>query len=347
MFSSCFLLIFLWAGMVAADATSSSTLIVSRNAAPTRTVRFDFTRATVQNPTSTVGTFISGQTVLGTVMTTVTASLKPDTNVTGWWLGSATETLTIPRSVLQRAEEKGISRFQYQRQFTGVVGTASVQIVVTTSTGGPLQIKGMRLYFDNNQGDVTVKCDSKNLTAFTDIDYDGTGQFRAHWKVDGRILSYVNRYLNTGGKITLKTPEIPGLPTFREGSHTVRLIIQEPDQPIHFPRAIYYVSADKVPPLVPISLADPGRKAVREFAPLQVSWNTAPGVDTYLVEFFLKEEDMPIFSAYVDKSLEYTLPETALRHYFVPGRDYAWQVKGFDGESNLAGESGLRKFRLH
>ena len=164
--------------------------------------------------------------------------------------------------------------------------------------------------------------------------------------MDGRILAYVNQYLNSGNRLTLRTPPAPGLPTFREGSHTVRLMIQQPDQDIPFPKAIYYVTTDRTPSLAPINLATPGRTAVEAYAPFRVTWNPAPGVATYLVEFFLKDEDRPVFSAYVADKADYLLPEPALRHYFIPGKTYGWQVKGFDKENNLVGESDRREFRL-
>ncbi len=348
----CYLLIIMWsATAMAAITTAPSSVTVSRGTQSVQVIQYNFDVA-VQDPTSPEGVFLSGTNVLGRVNTTVSATLRLKPGFTaGAWIGSTSERLVISETVLKRAEKLGVSRFQYRRQFFSsfglILGTTNVQVVVTTTGGGPLQISGIRLYFDNNQGNITVKRNDTGLRTNADIDYYGTGYFRAYWQVDGRILAYINRYLNTGSMITFKTLEIPGLPTFREGSHTVRLIIQEPDQQIPFPKAIYYVTADKVPSLAPINLAEPGRQAVQEYKPFRVAWSPAPGVSTYLVEFFLKDEDLPVFSAYVAGAAEYILPEPALRHYFVPGKDYVWRVKGFDGENNLSGESADREFRLH
>jgi len=267
------------------------------------------------------------------------------------WRGSVSEQVIIPETVIQRAETLGVSRFQYRRQFTApdgaVVETTTLQIAVTTAGGGALQITSIRLYFDNDLGNITIKRNATNLAVRADLQYTGAGLLRAYWLVDGRILSYVNQYLSSGGRLTLRTPEVPGLPTFREGSHTVRLVIQQPDQDIPFPKAIYYVATDRAPAMIPINLAEPGRTAVMPYKPFRLAWNPAAGAVTYLVEFFLKEEDRPVFSAYVAERPDYLLPEPALRHYFVPGKTYDWQVKGFDKDHNLIGESTRREFRLH
>lgn len=348
--TGCLLLLSVWSTAAMADIkTVPLSLIISRGTQTTQMIRYQFD-VPAQSIVSPEGVFVSGQTVLGKVPTAIAPTLsKSPTNRTRW-VGSAAEQITISETLLRRAEKLGVSRFQYRRQFynpNGAVVGATVQIAVTTSGGGQLKIHGIHLYFDNNKGNITTKRNKTGLASYADIDYSGTGYLRAYWQIDGRILAYVNRYLNTGSMITLKTPKVLGLPTFREGSHTVRLIIQEPDQPIIFPKAIYYVTADRVPSLVPINLAEPGRQAVREYKPFRVAWNPASGVTTYLVEFFLKDEDRPIFSAYVASVPEYTLPETALRHYFIPGKDYVWQVKGFDEENNLSGESDSWEFRLH
>jgi hypothetical protein len=295
---------------------------------------------------------LAESTVLGRVPTTISVTLREKPNAPSQWIGTTSEQLVIPEDVVRRAEKLGISRFQYQRQFlysaaaAPILEIATVQIAVSTSGGGQLQINSLRLYFENNLGNITIKRNNTSLVTHADIHYNGTGFLRAYWQVDGRVLSYVNQYLSSGSRITLQTPAIPGLPTFREGSHTVRLIIQQPDQGIPFPKAIYYVTTDQSPLLVPINLAEPGRQAAKKYAPFRIAWNPASGVTTYLVEFFLKEEDRPVFSAYVAGHPEYVLPEPALRHYFVPGKTYNWQVKGFDKENNLIGESDRREFRL-
>ena len=355
--AGCAVLLLLGSGLsMAAVTTNPSSFTIARGTQAIRTVQYNFnvTSLTSPNPVSQEGVFISGGTVLGRVQRTLAPVLRerplgPDASQ---WTGTVSEQLVISETILQRAERLGISRFQYRREFTintaalQLVETATVTIAVTTAGGGPLQMTSIRLYFDNDLGNITVKRNTTDLAVRADLQYTGTGFLRAYWLVDGRILAYVNQYLNSGNRLTLRTPPAPGLPTFREGSHTVRLVIQQPDQDIPFPKAIYYVTTDRTPSLAPINLATPGRTAIEAYAPFRVTWNPAPGVATYLVEFFLKDEDRPVFSAYVADKADYLLPEPALRHYFIPGKTYGWQVKGFDKENNLVGESDRREFRL-
>ena len=349
------LLICLWSTVtMAALTTQPALLTIARGTPSARVLNYSFDVNATVTPTfnSTEGVFISGATVLGRVPTPISITLRPKPNVPLQWIGTTSEQLVVPETVVRRAEKLGLSRFQYQRQFlfpapaAPILEIATVQIAVTTSGGGQLQLNSLRLYFENGLGNITIKRNNTSLVTYADIHYNGTGFLRAYWQVDGRVLSYVNQYLSSGSRITLQTPAIPGLPTFREGSHTVRLIIQQPDQGIPFPKAIYYVKTDQSPLLVPINLVEPGRQAVEKYAPFRIAWNPASDVTTYLIEFFLQEEDRPVFSAYVAGHSEYVLPEPALRHYFVPGKTYNWQVKGFNKENNLIGESDRREFRL-
>jgi len=346
-------LIGLWSTMALAVVTPGpSQLMFPRGTRTVRVVQYTFNTVTGGEPVfvSSEGEFIAGNITLGRTTRSVTATLRATPN--GPLTGTVAEQLIIPRTVIRRAEELGLNRFQFRRTFvqqtaaTPSIEILTLDIAVTTAGGGALQITSMRLYFDNDLGNITIKRNAANLSVRADLQYTGAGLLRAYWLVDGRILSYVNQYLSAGGRLTLNTPEIPGLPTFREGSHTVRLVIQQPDQDIPFPKAIYYVTTDRAPAMIPINLAEPGRTAVMPYTPFRLAWNPAPAATTYLVEFFLKEEDRPVFSAYVAERPDYLLPEPALRHYFVPGKTYDWQVKAFDKGHNLIGESAPREFRL-
>jgi hypothetical protein len=354
--AACAVLLFVWWGLATAAVTPSPSVInLARGTQSVRSVQYNFNvlSSIPPNLVSQEGIFIGGGTELGRVQRTLTPNLRERVtgpNAASEWIGTVSEQLVISETILQRAERLGISRIQYRRVFTSPNDVpdqiATFQIAVTTAGGGPLQMTSIRLYFENNLGNITIKRNTTDLLVRADLQYTGAGFLRAYWLVDGRILSYVNQYLSSGNRITLRTPPVPGLPTFREGSHTVRLVIQQPDQNIPFPKAIYYVTTDKTPSMTPINLAEPGRTTVKAYAPFRVAWNPAPGLATYLVEFFLKEEDRPVFSAYVADKSDYLLPEPALRHYFIPGKSYSWQVKGFDEENNLVGESDRREFRL-
>jgi hypothetical protein len=347
------LLVLVWTAAALAVVTARPSLVtVARGTQTVRVVQYTFNTISGEPRfVSNEGVFIAGNTVLGRTTRTVSATLRatPD----GPFVGTVPEQLIIPETVVRRAEQLGINRFQFQRTFveqtTVTVPTVEIvtlDIAVTTAGGGPLNLTGIRLYFENNRGNITVKRNRTALSAKADLDYTGTGFLRAYWLVDGRILSYVNRYLSSGRRITLETPEVPGLPTFREGSHTVRLIVQAPEQDIPFPKAIYYVTSDRSPTLAPVNLTAPAPQAVENYAPFRVAWTATEAAATYLVEFFLEEEDRPIFSAYTAANSAYVLPEPALRYYFAPGRTYQWQVKAFDKENSLVGESDRRTFRL-
>jgi hypothetical protein len=89
---------------------------------------------------------------------------------------------------------------------------------------------------------VTIEKGHKNLKAFVDISYAGSGLLEGYWEVDGRIISRVFQQLSFGGLLELQTPDIPELPTFDPGSHKIRLVITRPVQNMPTPVVIYFVN---------------------------------------------------------------------------------------------------------
>ena len=98
----------------AAITASPSSITIARGSQSTRSIThniIDSTGCTLAASAS--GQFISGSNILGTVNISVSASLDINTAI-----GSAAESLTIPVSVVKKAEQLRVNSFQFQRQFT-------------------------------------------------------------------------------------------------------------------------------------------------------------------------------------------------------------------------------------
>ena len=265
--------------------------------------------------------------------------------------GTVAETLVIPAAIAERAVQRGSARFTYTRRFTGSIGIAPVSedllasMVATGESVGPFSIKHISLYFENGRAETTVQKNITGLKAFADIRYIGSGLLKGYWEVDGRVLSQVNRPLMSGQSVSLTTPEIPPLPTFEAGTHTIRFVITSPEQNIALPTMIYFVSADEsVLRPTALQLKSPAAKSVLNYGTLQFQWQDFSSA-RYLVQFFEKPDGKPIFSAYTLKP-HYQLPDAILKGIFQPNKDYYWKVTGFDKQKRRTGESAISRFRF-
>ena len=92
-----------------------------------------------------------------------------------------------------------------------------------------------------------------------------------------------------------------------------------------------------------ISLMSPDDALELAYAPVIFRWEGRDATVAYLIEFFEKDDEKPIFSAYTRKD-EYTLPKPILEKLFGPGKAYSWRVKGFDTETKIIGESFVNRF---
>lgn len=329
--------------------TLPSSISIPRDRQTTRSITWNMgMSAGPAVATSNVGTFYDSPEqptiTLGTINKTVSAPLSYNA-VTGQDEGSAIEVLTIPIGVIKNAEKNGLTTIYYRRTFNVSPSDGYVTIRLKTVAGGELLISRMRLYFKNKRGEITVDRNEKGLKSFADISYTGKGLFKGYWEVDNRIISYVNKHLVYGRKLIIETPDIPDLPTFSEGTHTVKFIIQSPAQGVPMPKAIYYVRPFEAIKIIPIAQISPYNRAPVDYSSFTFKWGIEDDLTTYLLEFTDDSNKTPVFSAYI-RNAEYVLPPYVLKYYFKAGKRYFWRVKGFDSKDNIAGESDVREFRF-
>jgi hypothetical protein len=287
------------------------------------------------------GTFLAGNTIIGSVNVPLSASIKSGS-------GRTTELVNIPVSVTRRAKSLGATKITYGRIFSDGNDFVQVQadITVTTEAGAKFSVKRLQLYFDNRRAEITVKRNTPKVNAYADIRYTGSGLLEGFWEVDGRLLHHVKRHIVFGGTVTLKAPDIPPIPTFDSGTHRLRFVLIRPDGAIPLPEAIYFVTEDTFRPKAsPLSLISPRPSAAVDYAPTTFQWEGRDGSVLCLIEFLEEGEEAPIYSTY-RRSAEYTLSSAVLTSVFSPGKSYLWRVKGFDSLNNIAGESKLSRFRF-
>jgi hypothetical protein len=289
---------------------------------------------------SSSGSFVAQGSVISTVNAPVSGTIRNG-------IGSAVETVALPVGLVERVLRMGLTRFSYQRSFNvsgTTIGNTNVEFIITTEAASSLGIKKIDLYFEDKRPEITIEKGRKNLKAFADISYTGSGLFEGYWEVDGRVLSRVYQQLSFGGLLKLQTPDIPELPTFDPGTHRVRFVITRPTQPVPLPVIIYFVALDVFKPaFARIGLTAPQNGESVTFPPGKFEWERPANVSVFLVQYGDKLESKAIFSAYT-RDTSYTMPDAVLRTNFKGGERYYWKVIGFDDENIIIGESAVQSF---
>lgn len=295
------------------------------------------------------GTLTSSQGIFFTPDTTIGYNNLPLTVTISGTVGTISETVVIPVNIMEKALQRGTAQFFYRRVFTGMIGTdtATVNLTVTGEAGGTLGIRRISMYFGNGRAEATVMKYANDLKAYADIRYNGSGLLKGYWEVDGRLLSYVSQPLPAGQQITLTTPDIPALPTFETGTHTLRFVVTnpEPSQGIPLPVLVYFVTTDEAAiKQVGLTLKAPAEAAEVPYASLKYEWRPIRA-EIYLIQVFETQGAKPVFSAYTKKGF-YQLPQLILKKNFEPGKTYYWKVTGLDRERRIIGESKTGSFRF-
>ena len=260
--------------------------------------------------------------------------------------GRVSEILMIPLSVIQKALDKGKNNFWYEREFSfsGNFEKATLNVFITTSAKATFSISKVILYFKNGKTNITVKMHSKDLKAYARINFTGSGLLKGYWEVDGRVFYPVSCYVSTQTTL-LETPDTPSLPTFNAGTHVLRFVITHPQVYIELPALVYFVLAEgEKPAFITFSLFSPKDEETIHL-PFIFTWEESLISNIYLIQFYEKETNKHIFSAYCRKP-RYKLDERLLNLIFFPDRQYLWEVKSFTDTGVIIGQSEQRKFKI-
>ena len=352
------LLLPLIAGAAVTPSKRTVTLVHDKPAtvSNTYTIRYE-SYDQCEKATSATIDFYAGATRIGSFAKRIEATLKLVSS--GGPLGTpvsqgrVSETMRIPYSLVRKMEESGRSDFYYTRTFRYSGGATCPNLSESVRVGikliGPsssgLSVNRVRIYFDTTpRADTTVERKAP-LHAKVDLSYNGTGMLKGYWEVDGRMISRIYRQINGGRKITLTSPDTPPLPTFETGSHRVRFVITEPRPGIAMPEAIYFVKENPESLLAPIRLLEPKERQSVRADKMAFAWKKSPKIGVYLIEFFERNADKPLFSAQT-KSDSYTVPSYVRKKIFEKGKIYRWRVVGYSDDANLIARSGEREFVL-
>lgn len=199
-------------------------------------------------------------------------------------------------------------------------------------------IKRIETVFDTGRPEVTLFRNQPAPELSTIINYSGTGFIKGYWEVDGIKKHHFFKQLSVGPQEVITYPSMPGLSTFKPGSHVVRFVITEPLLDIPFPRVVYYVTEQAYVTETEIAVLTPGSGGPLPFKPLTLAWQSVPNTEVYMVHIFKQPDQAPIFSAYSKKN-SYALRPEILARFLKPGETYHYTIQGFHEDTRLTGKS--------
>ncbi len=258
--------------------------------------------------------------------------------------GSATETVVISPAVVERGlgptSPVGRGAFTYERAFSSG-DVAVVQITVSSPAAASFSAVRVELYFDGRRGETTVARRAP-LVAYADVTVSGSGILQGYWEVDGRFLARFDQLVTFGSTATVRTPDVPALPTFDAGTHLVRLVLTAPASAVPPPALLYYVTGEGSPVRIVLRAPDEGAEVRREAATF--AWDPPDGAALFLVRYVDCQDGRVVASA-LTRDAAYAMPRRLVDERLRSGR-YCWTVTGFDDGGAPIGESAARSFAV-
>ena len=329
------------ASAASAVMTTPSTVNAAYGQSTSVTVHYMLSSAQTNPVTSTQGIFVFNDAIIGYVHTPLTTTFR------------ASEVLIIPRQIVERVQKAGGTSFIYRRNFSapqtpvggpGFSEDGAVIIRITPSGVAAFSLRRIELYFDNVQrrNEIMVDRNFRGLRAYADIYYNGSGFLNGYWEVDGLIIERVNRFVPSGGKVTLATPNVPDLPTFDPGYHIVKFVVTSPETSFEVPEMVYWVKGAEEPLQQALALLRPadGQDIPPNFL---FEWVKMDRAAVYLINFAGAEDKKVSFSA-MTRDTSYRVPPAVLADYFRSGTRHLWSVTGYDTENNVIAESKVQSF---
>lgn len=211
-----------------------------------------------------------------------------------------------------------------------------------------LALEIAEITLDNGKYYQVVPRNSKAVRAQLKMKMRGTGIVSGYWIVDGQPSYFFNETAYQGQVKTLPTPEVPGLPTFDPGMHTITLQLTRPalDMAV-FPTLRYFV----LPYENIIALLGPNDGAVlKEDEAASFSWERALGGSRYQIAF--SGSLFPLLRADADLAWHECPDQTRYapdaETWRAIGRDRwtYWQVRAVDSAGAVVAESGIREMKV-
>lgn len=197
----------------------------------------------------------------------------------------------------------------FNAQQIPVTETAQFQLRVADRRGpsAPFSLSSLRLRWENGGVNVSVPKGFSPLTAYLDLQFEGTGLLQMQWIVDGVPLGVLTEQLAFAGSRTLDSSRLLPLPTLELGEHVVSLSILAPQTNLQTPQIRYFVRPEEAEPAPRAEAITPATLHAGEEAEI---WITGQGLKPGVKISFGK--DIAVVTA-----LRFPKPGTAVAKVFI------------------------------
>ena len=201
---------------------------------------------------------------------------------------------------------------------------------------------------DNGKYYKVVPKKSKNLRAMLKMKLRGTGIVSGYWIVNNQPFEFFNETVYQGQIKTILTREIPGLPVFDPGMHTITVQLTRPEsETVVFPTLRYFVLPyeNEITTLTPRDGA-----IIKEDETADFSWQAVLGGSYYQIAFAnslfpLLRDDPSVKWLDCPGGLNFT-PAAEIWNAIQRNQWTYWKVRAMDSNKNVLAASSVQEMKI-
>jgi PKD repeat protein len=230
-------------------------------------------------------------------------------------------------------------------------GASEKKIQVTVKILGvsdQVNLEIAEITLDNGKYYKVIPRNSPSIRALLKMKLRGTGIVSGYWIVDDKPYQFFNETVYQGQIKTIITPEIPGLPVFNPGMHTITVQLTRPQgEAVVFPTLRYFV----LPYENVIETLSPRDGAVvKEDQVAKFSWQRALGGSYYQISFTsslfpLLRDDAGLKWLDCPNGLDFT-PQAQVWNIIQRNQWTYWKVRALDSAGNIVAESSVQELKI-
>jgi PKD repeat protein len=201
---------------------------------------------------------------------------------------------------------------------------------------------------DNGKYYKVVPKNSKNIRGVLKMKLRGTGIVSGHWIVDNQPFEFINETVYQGQIKTILTREVPGLPVFDPGMHTITVQLTRPEnETVVFPTLRYFVLPyeNEIATLAPSDGA-----IIKEDDLATFSWENVLGGSYYQIAFAnslfpLLQNEASLH--WLDCPDRFTFTPDAETWNAIRRNQWTyWKVRAMDSSKNVLAESSVMEMKI-
>ena len=233
-------------------------------------------------------------------------------------------------------DENGISekRFQTTVRILGINDQVNLEVA--------------EISLDNGKYYKVVPRNSRNIRAELKMKMRGTGIVSGYWIVDNQPYEFFNETVYQGQIKNIYTREIPGLPAFDPGMHTITVQLTRPAATaVVFPTLRYFV----LPYKDSIAILAPRDGAIiKEDETAKFAWQEAKGGSYYQIAFSnspypLLQNDPAVKWLDCPERLTF-LPDAETWNSIGRNQWTYWKVRAMDSAKSIVAESDIQEMKI-